>query len=98
MEDDIDSLMGVYELMEGKVVTGRAVWQKQGGAKEWFLCYGHGNSWMIGARKYMEVGSMLGYMQLGAAALTPDRARRGCAGGLQLQPSDVPPFRGYSEN
>jgi hypothetical protein len=34
MEDDIDNLMGVYELMEGKMVTGRAVWQKQGGAKE----------------------------------------------------------------
>jgi hypothetical protein len=34
LEDDIDNLMDVYELMEGKVVNRRAVWQKQGGAAE----------------------------------------------------------------
>jgi hypothetical protein len=55
LEDDIDSLMGVYELMVGKVVSGRAVWQKQGGAKEWFLYYSCSNNWGISAREYMEV-------------------------------------------
>jgi hypothetical protein len=31
--------MGAYKLMEGEVVSGRAVWQKQGGGEETFLYY-----------------------------------------------------------
>jgi hypothetical protein len=75
LEDDIDNLMGVYELMEGKVVSGRAVWQKQGGAEEWFLYYSNGNGWVVSAREHMEVGSDFGYMHLPTAALTPDQTR-----------------------
>jgi hypothetical protein len=75
LEDDIDSLMGVYELMEGKLVNRRAVWQKQGGAKEWFLYYSSGNGWMVSTREHMEVGSCFCYMQLMTAALTPDQNR-----------------------
>jgi hypothetical protein len=81
LEDDIDNLMGVYELMEGKVVSRRAVWQKQGGAKEWFLYYSSanntsgGNDWMVSTREHMEIGSDFCYMHLTTAALTPDQTR-----------------------
>jgi hypothetical protein len=75
LEDDIDSLMGVYELMEGKVVNRRAVWQKQGGAKEWFLYYSCTNNWMVSTREHMEAGSDFCYMMLTTAALTPDQTR-----------------------
>jgi hypothetical protein len=30
LTNDRNQMMGAYELMEGKVVSGRAVWQKQG--------------------------------------------------------------------
>jgi hypothetical protein len=75
LEDDIDSLMGVYELMEGKVVNRRAVWQKQGGAEEWFMYYSCSNSWVVSTREHMEVGYTFSYMQLMTAALTPDQTR-----------------------
>ena len=81
LEDDIDDLMGVYKLMEGKMVNGRAVWQKQGGAKEWFLYYNCAYRWAVSTREYMEVKleSSFSYMCLATAALTPD----------QNHPSDV---------
>jgi hypothetical protein len=75
LEDDIDSLMGVYELMEGKVVNRRAVWQKQGGAEEWFLYYSSGNDWVVSTREHMEVGTDFCYMLLSTAALSPDQTR-----------------------
>jgi hypothetical protein len=75
LEDDIDNLMDVYELMEGKLVNRRAVWQKQGGAKEWFMYYSSGNGWVVSTREHMEVGSDFRYMQLITAALTPDQNR-----------------------
>jgi hypothetical protein len=75
LEDDIDNLMGVYESMEGKVVNRRAVWQKQGGAEEWFLYYSCSNNWMVSTREHMEVGSAFCYMRLTTAALTPDQTR-----------------------
>jgi hypothetical protein len=75
LEDDIDSLMGVYELMEGKVVNRRAVWQKQGGAEEWFLYLSCSNDWVVSTREHMEVGSDFSYMQLSTTALTPDQTR-----------------------
>jgi hypothetical protein len=74
LEDDIDSLMGVYELMEGKVVKRRAVWQKQGGAKEWFMYYSCSNNWAVSTREHMEVGSCFCYMRLSTAALIPDQS------------------------
>jgi hypothetical protein len=75
LEDDIDNLMGVYGLMEGKVVSRRAVWQQQGGDEEWFLYYSCGNNWTVSTREYMEVASDFSYMQLMTAALTPDQTR-----------------------
>jgi hypothetical protein len=75
LEDDIDSLMGVYELMEGKVVNRRAVWQKQGGAEEWFMYCSSCNNWVVSTREHMEDGSAFSYMTLSTAALTPDQTR-----------------------
>jgi hypothetical protein len=37
--DDSNHLMGIYALMEAKVVNGRAVWQQQGEGEETFLYY-----------------------------------------------------------
>jgi hypothetical protein len=75
LANDRDHLMGVYQLMDGKVVNGRAVWQKQGGTKERFL-YGANNSkWCVSEREQMEKGKNNGFMFLTTAALTPDQAR-----------------------
>jgi hypothetical protein len=82
LANDRNHLMGVYQLMEGKVVNGRAVWQKQGGTKcaqyrneEWFL-YNAGNSkWLVSNMEDMEKGKAAGLMFLTSAALTPDQAR-----------------------
>jgi hypothetical protein len=70
---DQHHLMGVYQLMEGKVVNGRAVWQKQGGTTELFLYCSQ--KWWISKREQMEKGKAAGYMFLATAALTPDQAR-----------------------
>jgi hypothetical protein len=75
LEDDSDKLMGVYKRMEGRVVSWRAVWQKQGGAEEWFLYYSSGNNWVFSTREHMEDGSDFCYMALGTAALTPNQTR-----------------------
>ena len=75
LEDDIDNLMGVYELMEGKVVNMRAVWQKQGGAEEWFMYYSSGGNWVASTREHMEDGVSFFYMLVMTAALTPDQTR-----------------------
>jgi hypothetical protein len=77
--NDQAHLMGVYvyELMEGKVVSRRAVWQKQGGGgEERFLYYvSSTNAWYFTSRKSMETGRSSGFMHLVSAALTPDQAR-----------------------
>jgi hypothetical protein len=70
--DDRYQWMGVYDLMEGKVVSGRAVWQKQGGDEERFLYYSGNGDWKFSTRECMEVGSA--HMNLPSAALTPDQA------------------------
>jgi hypothetical protein len=82
LKNDQRGLLAVYELMEGKVVNGRAVWQKQGGAKEWFLYYTSGcseekesNGWAVSKREHMEAGSARCLMRLITTALTPDQAR-----------------------
>jgi hypothetical protein len=72
--NDLDHLMGAYSLMEGNAVSGRAVWQKQGGGdNERFLYYSSG-TWVFSRREYMEKGSSSGFMTLTSAALTPDQA------------------------
>jgi hypothetical protein len=74
VNDRIQS-MGAYELMEGKVVNRRAVWQKQGGQWERFLYYSSNNAWVVGKRERMEAGSTTCMMTLATTALTPDQAR-----------------------
>jgi hypothetical protein len=76
LANDRNPLMGVYKLMEGKVVNGRAVWQKQGGTTELFLyCSSKKKEWCVSNREQMETGNTEGYMFLSTAALTPDQAR-----------------------
>jgi hypothetical protein len=67
--------MGVYKLMEGKVVNGRAVWQEQGGTRELFLYRSNSSKWYLGKREHMEKGENKAFMILNTAALTPDQAR-----------------------
>jgi hypothetical protein len=74
LANDRSQLLGMYKLMEGKVVNGRAVWQKQGGTKELFL-YRSQSSWYLSKREHMEEGGNRGFMFLDTAALTPDQAR-----------------------
>jgi phage terminase Nu1 subunit (DNA packaging protein) len=75
LANDRYHLMGVYQLMEGKVVNGRAVWQKQGGTTELFLYRAHHSMWLVSTGEQMEKGKNNGYMSLATAALTPDQAR-----------------------
>jgi hypothetical protein len=70
-----DQNMGAYELMEGKVVSGRAVWQKQGGGRERFLYFSNSSSWYVSDRENMETGMHAGFMKLASTALTPDQTR-----------------------
>jgi uncharacterized protein YuzB (UPF0349 family) len=63
--------MGVYELMEGKVVNGRGVWQQQGGIE--FFIYYTSMSWWINDEESMEAGKALGWITVESSALTPDR-------------------------
>jgi hypothetical protein len=74
-EEELGRMMGSYSLMEGKVVSRRAVWQMQGGRKEWFLYYASDNSWWVSTRVHMENGNGDGFMHLHTAALTPDQSR-----------------------
>jgi hypothetical protein len=72
--------MGVYKLMEGKVMNMRAVWQKQGGlrrrhSKELFLYCSNKSEWCVSTRENMEEGKNNGIMFLDTAVLTPDQAR-----------------------
>jgi hypothetical protein len=56
LANDRNQLMGAYELMEGKVVNRRAVWQKQGGGEERFLYYSGDSTWCLSVREDMETG------------------------------------------
>jgi hypothetical protein len=73
--NDRNHLMGVYKLMEGKVVNGRAVWRKQGVTQELFLYRSNNSKWYLGKRERMEEGKNRGFMFLDTTALTPDQAR-----------------------
>jgi hypothetical protein len=62
--------MGMYELMEGKEVNGRGVWQMAGG-QECFMYYASNKKWTICYdRVAMEAGKDGGAMYV---ALTPDQ-------------------------
>jgi hypothetical protein len=73
--DDFNRLMGVYALVEAKVVSGRAVWQKQGEGEETFLYYSAGGEWIFSTREHMDTGNTGGFMHQSSAALTPDQVR-----------------------
>jgi hypothetical protein len=73
LEDDEDALMGEFKLMEGKVVSGRAVWQ-QDGLHNWFLYYACSNKWLVSDEESMENGIDGGWAFLETAALTPDQS------------------------
>jgi hypothetical protein len=75
-EEELSRMMGVYELMEGQVVCGRAVWQIAEGG-EWFIFYTTCSSWFISTREHMETGNGDGFMSLDstATALTPTQPR-----------------------
>jgi hypothetical protein len=75
LANDQDQLMGAYELMEGKVVSGRAVWRKQGGGEERFLYCSSDINWFFSDREDMETSMPTGFMKLVSAALTPDQNR-----------------------
>jgi hypothetical protein len=76
LANDWNQLMGAYQLMEGKVVNGRAVWQKQSGTQELFLyCSQNKSKWGVSTRVNMENGGNSWYVFLATAALTPDQAR-----------------------
>ena len=75
-------MMGRYELMEGKVVNGRGVWQRKKGKegqKEMYLYYASTQEWFIGTKATMEAGEATGYVRSAAtaSALTPDQAAAG---------------------
>jgi hypothetical protein len=74
--DDSNRLMGIYALMEAKVVSRRAVWQKQDEGEETFLYYsGNDSEWAFSDLEHMEAGNGTGFMNLISVALTPDQAR-----------------------
>jgi hypothetical protein len=76
LANDRNHLLGVYQLMGGKMMNGRAVWQKkQGGTKELFLYCSNISEWCVSTRGNMEEGKNKGNMFLATAALTPDQAR-----------------------
>jgi hypothetical protein len=75
LSNDRMRTMGVYELIEGKMVNGRAVWQlqgKDGGQRELFLYYACCR-WMVGKRGHMESGFSEGKLHVTTTALSPDQ-------------------------
>jgi hypothetical protein len=64
--------MGMYKLVEGKMVRGRGVWQHEGGI-EYFMSYSS-RSWWISSKKTMEASKSTGWITVESSALTPDRA------------------------
>jgi hypothetical protein len=71
--------MGMYELMEGKEVNGRGVWQMAGGVEN-FMYYAKRDKpddkrwhWFVCDRESMEAGEGVGWMKVASAALTLDQ-------------------------
>jgi hypothetical protein len=78
LANDRYQIMGEYELMEGEVVNGRAVWQKQGGDDERLLYaagseLGGSRGWIVSTKEHMHASSHIYLMKLLSAAFTPDR-------------------------
>jgi hypothetical protein len=85
-------LMGVYVLMEGQLVGGRCVWQREGAGLEAYIHYaGSRGHWFVGSSKAnMESGVSVGRVCVTSAAMTPDAAteqwRMAVGGALQDAP------------
>jgi hypothetical protein len=73
--DHKHGLMGMYELVEGKEVNGRGVWQMAGG-KELFMYYSSSQWWIVNNREWMEAGEADGWMCVASTALTPDQVTK----------------------
>jgi hypothetical protein len=68
--DDQHCLMGMYELVEGKVVHGRGVWQL--GDRYLFYIKTVGR-WYVSDKAGMEASEEAGWINVVSSALTPDR-------------------------
>jgi hypothetical protein len=89
MGDQLHDKMGVYELVDGKEVNGRGVWQ-MAGEEEVFMYYGSTKQWIIGTdRANMEAGKAAGWMKVDSTALTPDQITETWRG-LPPLPSPLP--------
>jgi hypothetical protein len=72
--EGLADLVGVYELVKGKVVNGRAVWQCLDEGEQRFLYFANTSEWFVSDQGDMEAGSATGFMSIATAALTPDQA------------------------
>jgi alpha-tubulin suppressor-like RCC1 family protein len=67
------SMMGMYELVEGKVVNDRAVWCMAGDEVLYLYYHAAAPEWWVGEAADMEAGGDEGFMSVESAALTPDQ-------------------------
>jgi hypothetical protein len=69
-------MMGAYELMEGKLVSGKGVWQRKGSGLEAYLYYAgsSGKWWVDRSQAKMEAGKASGYAYVTSDAMTPGAA------------------------
>jgi hypothetical protein len=73
--DHQHGLIGMYELMEGKEVNGRGVWQMAGG-QEYSMYYASNKEQYISNREDMEAGKAAGWMKVASTAHTPDQVTK----------------------
>jgi hypothetical protein len=69
--------MGVYELVEGKEVNGRGVWQMAGGGEEVFMYNNGAGCWFICDREDMEAGKNRAWFICESSAPTPSALAQG---------------------
>jgi hypothetical protein len=71
-------MMGVYVLMEGKIVNGRGVWKREGMGAEAYMYYGASyGAWFVSTDKeVMEAGRACGDLSVGSDDMTPDAATK----------------------
>jgi hypothetical protein len=74
--EPLHGMMGAYVLMEGKLMGGRCVWQREGAGLEAYIYFvGIGGQWFVNSIKAnMESGTAAGCMNVVSAAMTPDAA------------------------
>jgi hypothetical protein len=67
----------MYELVEGKDVNGRGVWQMAGGGEEVFMYNSGAGYWFICDREDMEAGENRAWFICQSSALTPSALAQG---------------------